>query len=145
MKNLLNPRLPRGIRLFNPCNIRKGSARFRGEKYISEDKAFCQFIGMDWGIRAALLLLMKSYYGLHHLRTVRKIISRWAPPSENNTESYVRKMCKALSVGPDEEIESTAEFWIVFLDTMILIENGRKIDRDVIKRVVETYYPIFSK
>ncbi|PXB76000.1 structural protein, partial [Pseudomonas aeruginosa] len=41
----------------------------------------------------------------HALRTIRQIISRWAPPSENNTESYIRQVAARVGVAPDARID----------------------------------------
>lgn len=49
--------------------------------------------------------LLKDYQNKHGLTTVREIISRWAPPSENDTENYIKFMSKKLGVKPDEKID----------------------------------------
>ena len=135
---------PRGIRLNNPCNLRQGQGRFIGEYEISKDNEFRQFKSMVFGIRAALHLLIKTYYYLHRLRTVRGIINRWAPSNENNTEAYIEAMCKEVGLKPDEYIEMSEDFWIRFLDAMIYIENGVRVERWVIEAVVKTYYHQFK-
>ena len=135
---------PRGIRLNNPCNLRQGQGRFIGEYEISKDNEFRQFKSMVFGIRAALHLLIKTYYYLHRLRTVRGIINRWAPSNENNTEAYIEAMCKEVGLKPDEYIEMSEDFWIRFLDAMIFVENGVRIERWVIEAVVKTYYNVFK-
>ena len=134
---------PRGIRLNNPCNLRQGQGRFIGEYEISKDNEFRQFKSMVFGIRAALHLLIKTYYYLHRLRTVRGIINRWAPSNENNTEAYIEAMCKEIGYRPDEYIEMSEDFWIRFLDAMIYIENGARVERWVIEAVVKKYYHQF--
>ncbi|PXZ95415.1 structural protein, partial [Pseudomonas aeruginosa] len=45
------------------------------------------------------------YQDKHALRTIRQIISRWAPPSENNTESYIRQVAARVGVAPDARID----------------------------------------
>ena len=135
---------PRGIRLNNPCNIRHGQGRFIGEMEHSKDNEFRQFKTMFYGIRAALHLLIKTYYYLHRLRTMRGIIKRWAPSNENNTQAYINAMCKEVGLKPDEYIEMSEDFWIRFLDAMIYIENGVRVERWVIEAVVKTYYHQFK-
>lgn len=137
--------IPRGIRLNNPCNLRKGQGKFVGEFTVSKDKQFRQFKSMSWGIRAALHLLVKTYYELHHLHTVRKIINRWAPSVENDTAAYIHAMCQELGIKPDADIPSSAEFWTRFLDAMIFVENGQRVDRCEISAVVNIYFPFFVK
>ncbi|MEQ0902858.1 structural protein, partial [Pseudomonas aeruginosa] len=68
------------------------------------DSAFVQFTGPQWGIRAIARTLI-TYQDKHTLRTIRQIISRWAPPSENNTESYIRQVAARVGVAPDARID----------------------------------------
>lgn len=83
--------VPRGIRNNNPLNIRKGSP-WQGLRTEQTDSEFCQFISMEWGFRAAFKVLFT--YLAKRVDTVDKIIRRWAPPSENNTENYITTVCK---------------------------------------------------
>lgn len=79
----------RGIRNNNPANIRRG-CNWKGLIRQQKDREFCQFVTMTWGVRA-LLVTLRTYVVKHHLRTVREIITRWAPPSDgNNTEKYIK-------------------------------------------------------
>ena len=92
--------LPRGYRNNNPLNIRKNAANaWKGKVVPGTDPAFEQFISMAYGYRAALYLLRK-YIGQGH-NTIRKIINKWAPPSENNTSSYVANVASRSGIGAD--------------------------------------------
>jgi hypothetical protein len=82
--------VPRGIRNNNPLNIRRG-VQWRGLRDFATDKAFCEFKSMDYGFRAAFCIL-RTYFSKRGVRTLRQLISRWAPPTENNTEAYIRKV-----------------------------------------------------
>ena len=78
----------RGVRNNNPLNIRRNPAnQWQGLRPVQADKLFCQFKAMKWGLRAAIKLL--DNYIRRGAQTPRQIISRWAPPSENDTASYV--------------------------------------------------------
>jgi len=90
----------RGIRNNNPLNIRRNPRnRWRGLRKEQTDKSFCQFAEMKWGLRAAIRLM--ENYIRRGAQTPRQIISRWAPPSENDTASYVRKACQRAGLDPD--------------------------------------------
>ena len=90
----------RGIRNNNPLNIRRNPAnQWQGLRPVQADKLFCQFKAMKWGLRAAIKLL--DNYIRRGAQTPRQIISRWAPPSENDTASYVRKACQRAGQDPD--------------------------------------------
>lgn len=85
---------PLGIRYNNPCNIRYNSAnKWKGQ--TGQYNGFCKFKSVDYGLRACLYLLRKYRY-IYGLDSVRKIISRFAPSSENDTESYISFVVNSL-------------------------------------------------
>lgn len=95
---------PRGIRNHNPGNIRRSKDPWQGLAAQQTDKDFLTFEAPKWGIRALARTLI-TYQDRHGLNTVRGIISRWAPPNENNTLAYVRAVAAAVGVGPDDVID----------------------------------------
>lgn len=97
--------IPRGIRNNNPLNIRIGN-KWKGLKTPNTDGAFDQFISVQWGYRAAFIIL-RNYINKHKCNTVRKIISRFAPSSENNTAAYIKTVCKKTGFQPDQELKPT--------------------------------------
>ena len=118
--------MPRGFRNNNPCNIRKGSQWLGLDPERPDDGEFCRFTSMTYGFRAPMKLLQVYYrrYGLH---SVKAMISRWAPESENNTRYYIRLVAAAANVTPgayltDPEICSTP--WVSILVAMAQVENG---------------------
>lgn len=75
-----------GIKNRNPLNIRYNPEnRWLGQR--GQNQGFCVFGSMDTGYRAALKLLCNYVRG--GIRSVEDIITRWAPPSENDTKSYI--------------------------------------------------------
>lgn len=95
--------VPRGIRNNNPLNIRKGND-WNGETALSLDSEFETFKNPTYGFRAAAKLI-RNYYHKYNLTTIRDIISRWAPPNENNTESYINKVASAVGVNPNSDVD----------------------------------------
>lgn len=98
----------RGLRNNNPANIRKGSP-WKGlccgyDEAMSVlgcyDGQFCQFRTIEYGIRALLYLLRVTYYRKYGLCMVKNIVSRYAPPSENATQTYVDNVCMYMNVKP---------------------------------------------
>jgi hypothetical protein len=59
---------------------------------------------MAYGWRAAFVLLTRTYYHTYRLYTIRAIITRWAPPNENNTAAYIRNVSRLTGIAPDEPI-----------------------------------------
>lgn len=92
-----------GIRNNNPGNIRAGDP-WQGLDDPASDGAFCRFKSPAYGIRAIARVLI-SYQDKHSLRTVRGIVGRWAPESENDTRAYIAHVADALNVHPDTEID----------------------------------------
>lgn len=92
---------PRGIRNNNPGNIEAGGSKWEGA--TGSDGRFLQFAEMEWGVRALMRTLM-TYYKKYDIDTVRGIISRWAPPNENNTERYIRNVCAWTGFKPDQKL-----------------------------------------
>ena len=120
-------KLPRGLRNNNPLNIRRSGDKWQGLKVLQEDKAFFQFSEMKWGWRAAFRLLCHTYYGKYKLRTIRDIITRWAPPKENNTEAYIRRVTDRIGIGPDRELgdpQTHPTQWMMIGIAMAIVENG---------------------
>ena len=96
--------LPRGIRNNNPLNIRLGD-NWQGLRQEQTDKDFCQFVSMEYGLRAAFIIIFN--YLKKRIDTPDKIIKRWAPPSENDTEAYINRVCKIGSLPRHEVIKKT--------------------------------------
>lgn len=124
---------PRGIRNNNPLNIRKGDA-WLGMVDNPTDPEFVQFVEMVYGVRAAFIILHR-YFTIYGLDTVEKIISRWAPSSENNTKSYIRAVCQRTGFGPNEILSFYyGPDMIDLVDTMIGVECGCHIERSIIRQ-----------
>ena len=132
-------KLPRGIRNNNPGNIRWG-ANWDGLKKDGKaiDPSFCVFISPVYGIRA-LAKILKNYQKLYGLNTVRKVISRYAPPNENQTLAYISGVAKQLNVSPDVELDLTETgILMVFIKAIIRMENGiQPYSGDLIMKGIE--------
>lgn len=124
----------RGYRNNNPCNIRISTDVFQGEVRPSGDKAFKQFETMAYGYRAAFRIL-KTYINNYKCDTIRKIISRWAPKSENHTESYIKVVSERSGIPEDDIIyPDNREMMIRIVAAMSFVENGREAEMsDVIR------------
>lgn len=64
-------------------------------------------------------------YGRQGINTVSSIISRWAPPSENDTNAYIADVSKRLGVKPDQPFDMSNPIVRQALSTAItLYEHG---------------------
>ena len=125
--------IPRGIRNNNPLNIRIGNT-WLGEVANPTDPSFEQFVSMQYGVRAACVLLRR--YIRHYKRTtIRAIIAAWAPASENDTAAYVAAVCRYLEIAPDVPIKYEDKDIICRLvQAMCRVENGQPISDDIISK-----------
>lgn len=134
----MNKRIPRGIRNNNPLNIERNASRWKGMRRVQTDKRFVQFETMEWGIRAAFIIL-RTYYRKYGCRTLRDYISRWCPEAEmgNNTSQYINYVALKADVLPDDELPAPDKgeiIWETIVNKMILVETGQWIDYGVIGR-----------
>lgn len=117
-------KMSRGYRNLNPGNIRLGNFRYKGEKEMSSDGEFRQFESMAWGYRA-MFVLLHTYARRHGCNTLRSIISRYAPPVENNTGAYLRRVVDATHLSPDEPLTtSDGATMTAVVAAMSQVENG---------------------
>ncbi len=84
---------PRGFRNNNPGNLRLGQD-WKNESNGS-DKSFESFTSVEWGIRA-LFKLLDTYSKLHRINTIAGVITRYAPQSENETDTYIKAVVKYM-------------------------------------------------
>lgn len=115
--------VPRGIRNNNPLNIRYSpNNNWKGR--ITENKqddSFEEFTEIAYGVRAACRLI-QVYVIRYHCSTIRSIVYRFAPPSENDTLSYykyVRDAVGNLAVKVDDP-----RFMARLIGAMWFVENG---------------------
>lgn len=119
----------RGERNNNPGNIRISSAPWTG-KVLGTDSEFEFFDTPEYGIRALAKIIL-NYGSKYELKTVRRIINRWAPPSENNTDAYVEVVCGAMRCDEADMLNLKDDLVLGRLvKAIIRHENGRCIYTD---------------
>ena len=117
-------KLPRGIRNKNPGNIKLGTD-WDGLADEQSDPVFCIFKESVWGIRALMKILL-TYRFTHKKTDVDSIISRWAPPSENDTNAYIDFVCKEINVNPMDKLDNSIEHYLPLVKSIIRMENGQQ-------------------
>ena len=117
----------RGIRNNNPLNIRIGNV-WLGEVQENTDLEFEQFVSMEYGLRAAFILL-RRYINHYKLNTINKIIQRWAPSKENDTSKYCLVVCKRTGIPGDQIISfSDRDVMCSIVKAMAYVECGVELD-----------------
>jgi hypothetical protein len=145
---------PRGIRNNNPLNIRHSPSRWQGMAVEQTDPSFVQFRSMAYGYRAVCKLL-QSYWQRFRKEgkpfTVRTIISRWAPPEDNNdTESYIRSVLLIGGLGGQEILfppDNPLGYGRLerLLIAMTCVESGIGTNRVDSKMILEGYRMAFPR
>ena len=99
---------PRSWRNRNPGNVRPVAKpdMWVGQVGIDDQLGgpFCIFGTEAHGWRAVARVLLRYQDG-YKLRSVRAMLYRYAPPSENPTEAYVQRVCMALGVQADDAVD----------------------------------------
>ena len=121
---------PRGIRNNNPGNIEYDGTPWQGLADKPTDGRFCRFTTPSFGIRAIARVLI-TYQDKRRaadgskIDTVREIIERWAPPSENDSDSYVRHVRQVAGLEPGETLD-VHDYAVMrpLVEGIILHENG---------------------
>ena len=97
-----------GERNNNPLNIRKvPGTHWRGEVSSPLGEVgrgdFVRFSSLTYGLRAAFCIL-RTYRDKYKLVCIEDIITRWAPPTENDTRKYICDCCKLTGFGGKERL-----------------------------------------
>ncbi|HIA7208542.1 TPA: transglycosylase [Escherichia coli] len=111
------------------------------------EQRFARFNTPEEGIRA-LANQVSSYYngtsaaaGYQKLQTVSSIISKWAPPKENNTNQYIDNVSKYLGVSPNEKIDvSNPEVMTQLVRAIATKEGGNPaVNNEYIKNALGAF------
>ena len=120
----------RGIRNNNIGNIRVSKDQWEGA--TGDDGSFVTFDTPDSGVRALAKNLMS--YGRQGYDSIEKIINRWAPPSENDTQSYIDSVVSATGIPATQSIDLTNPDVLASLSEAIgYHETGSRYDPEVYK------------
>lgn len=132
-------RVSRGLRNCNPGNIRQSKTHYKGEKSHSTDSAFKQFETLEWGYRA-IFMLLHTYRVRGYGDTIAKMISRYAPPFENNTEAYISRVCQQTGIDRDQRLNTLNSVQMIpIVSAISAVENGVKADEEVVARGWELF------
>lgn len=83
---------------------------------------------MAYGYRA-IFKILSNYYRSYKLDTIRKMIGRWAPENENDTDAYVKAVSDYAGISADDPINiNDREQMIRIVAGMSKVENGREAD-----------------
>ena len=144
--------MKRGIRNNNPLNIRHSADQWEGMRAEQTDPAFVQFETMAYGYRAAWKTLesySRYFHDLPKAFNVRNIITRWAPPTENDTDNYIRTVLRLTGLGGNENLTQPSratgyERLELLVRAMTTMECGipyKEVDVEAIREGFDLAFP----
>ena len=134
-----------GERNNNPLNIRKvPGTHWRGEVEALPQRgsgegaagSFVRFSSIAYGLRAAFCIL-RTYRDKYKLVCIEDIITRWAPPTENDTRRYICDCCKLTGFGGKERL--TESNWPRLVGAMARLESGMNLTEEQIRQGFRLY------
>lgn len=118
----------RGIRNNNPGNIRVSKDQWEG--MTGDDGAFVTFDSPESGVRALGKNLLS--YGRQGYDSIEKIINRWAPPNENDTQAYIDSVVAATGIPATQSLDLSDPDTLSSLAQAISFhETGSRYDPEV--------------
>lgn len=123
----------RGIRNNNPGNIRVSKDQWEG--MTGDDGAFVTFDSPESGVRALGKNLLS--YGRQGYDSIEKIINRWAPPNENDTQAYIDSVVAATGIPATQSLDlSNPDTLSSLAQAISLHETGSRYNPEVYQQGV---------
>jgi hypothetical protein len=111
-----DPRQTVGYLCNNPGDIDRVAQAWQGEirsatqaqnetqrRQLAAGGRFCVFVSAGYGVRA-MAKNLHAYWTVLGLDTVHGIVGEWAPPSENDTASYVAAVSAQTGFDPNQPL-----------------------------------------
>jgi hypothetical protein len=111
--------LPLGLRNNNPGNIRPGE-NWQGA--ISVNQNFIVFENVLWGIRALGTDIRTKINNGYN--TIQKLITRYAPPFENNTTAYINAVSNYTGISPTATLQANQSTLKLLMRAIMNVELG---------------------
>lgn len=112
---------PISVRQNNPGNMRGAGGAFQT---FATPQAGLDAMAKDLLLKiAGNSPVMKAKYGEGYQPTLRNLISTWAPPTENDTENYIRFVGMRTGLKPDDVL--TQEHVAKLIPAMTEMEGGK--------------------
>lgn len=123
----------RGIRNNNPGNIRVSKDQWEG--MTGDDGAFVTFDSPESGVRALGKNLLS--YGRQGYDSIEKIINRWAPPNENDTQAYIDSVVAATGIPATQSLDlSNPDTLSALAQAISFHETGSRYNPEVYQQGV---------
>lgn len=111
----------------NPLNLRSSVNKWKGEVTSSNDE-FEVFESWVFGLRAGMKNMKTQIERGND--TIAKLVNVWAPPTENETENYIRYVCEKSGIDRDTKISFSLPFIQPITNAMVKMESGQDLKAD---------------
>lgn len=129
-----NTSLPRGLRNNNPLNIIQSPNNWLGKKKPNTDGHFEQFNTIEYGYRAAFIILRK-YIHVYGCNTIESIIKKWAPDGHTIEQNYIKRVETLTGISRQDTINFNEETKMIqIVRAMAAVENGTSVRIEPIER-----------
>lgn len=117
--------VPRGIQNNNPGNLVITNINWQGKVPVSQntDGKFEQFTSMAYGVRAMLKDLIDDIDNDGN-NTIRKLITVYAPPRENDTEAYIKLVSSKTGIPENQPLTIDKNTLLKVGSAITGVENG---------------------
>ena len=112
---------PIGMRNNNPGNLRPSFPPWIGQ--TGSENNFCTFKDMSYGLRAMAIDLSNKIEN-DGLDTISSIINKYAPPSENDTQSYIDAVVAGTGWDANAPIVLNSANLQALMEAQIQVEQG---------------------
>lgn len=132
----------KGIRNNNPGNIKNTSIPWKGV-VVGHGGTFEQFQHIGYGLRA-LITNLQTYHN-EGTQTIKDIISKWAPPSNNPTQQYIKVVSNQVGVPADKKIKFSQSNVFSMTRAIVDVECGRDsgmVKDKHIKQAMREYFDL---
>lgn len=121
---------------YNIFNIRYNShIKWKGQ--TGSFRGFCNFESVDYAVRACAIMLLQSYRQ-RGCFTVRSIITRFAPPFENDTEKYISFVCGFCHFSDDNDL-NYIDLYYPLIVAIAKYETGTNITESFVETIIQDY------
>ena len=114
-----------GTELNNPFDLRDEGIPWKG--LIGAKDRFCEFDTIEHGLRAGFRDIHTAWK-MDGLNSIRQIVSKYAPPSENDSTAYINAVCKETNLGPDDPLQLDVPENLCALGMAVLRQEQGKVD-----------------
>lgn len=119
--------VPSNVKNNNPGNIRINKFNsWKGRVPIDKntDGNFEQFTEKFWGVRA-MTRIVKGWIDKNKANTISGIITKYAPPVENNTSEYIQFVSKETGIDPNTPVTTDKKTMKAIIMAMGTMESGK--------------------